>query len=132
MSTKFFTNSGENTLINKFEGIFTHTSVHYFDALVGYFRSSGYFRIRKHLENVSKFRILVGIDVEHLISESARKGLEFNFSTDVTREEFIREFKEDIQKSAYKKEVEEGIIQFVEDVTSGKIEIKAHPDKNLF
>jgi superfamily II DNA/RNA helicase len=131
MATKFFTNSGENTLLNKFDGIFKNTSVHYFDALVGYFRSSGYFQIREHLKDVEKIRILVGIDVDHLISESARKGLEFNFNTQVTREEFIREFKEDIQQASYKKEVEEGIIQFVEDVTSGKIEVKAHPDKNI-
>lgn len=131
MSTKFFTNSGENTLINKFDGIFKHTSVHYFDALVGYFRSSGYFKIRKYLNDVEQIRILVGIDVDHLISEAARKGLEFNFNTEITREEFIREFKEDIQQAAYKKEVENGIVQFIEDVTSGKIKIKAHPDKNI-
>lgn len=131
MSTKFFTNSGENTLINKFDGIFKHTSVHTFDALVGYFRSSGYFQIREYLNDVEEVRILVGIDVDHLISESARRGLEFNFNTEVTREEFIREFKEDIQQAAYQKDVEEGIIQFVEDVISGKIQIKAHPDKNI-
>ncbi len=29
MSTKFFTNKGENTLINKFEGIFNHTFIHF-------------------------------------------------------------------------------------------------------
>lgn len=131
MSTKFFTNSGNNTLISKFDGIFTHTSVHCFDALVGYFRSSGYFKIRKHLESVSNIRILVGIDVDHLISKAARKGYEFNFNTEVTRDEFIREFKDDIQQADYKKEIEEGIIQFVEDVASGKIKIKAHPNKNI-
>lgn len=131
MGTKFFTNSGENTLIKKFDGIFKHTSVHYFDALVGYFRSSGYFKIREYLKDVEKIRILVGIDVDHLISEAARRGLEFNFNTQVTRDEFIREFKEDIQQASYRKEVEEGIVQFVDDVTSGKIEIKAHPDKNI-
>ncbi|GMN12049.1 helicase-related protein [Croceitalea sp. MTPC9] len=131
MGTKFFTNSGDNTLIKKFDGIFKHTSVHYFDALVGYFRSSGYFKIREHLRDVERIRILVGIDVDHLISEAARKGLEFNFNTEVTRDEFIREFKDDIQEASYKKEVEEGIIQFVEDVISGKIEIKAHPNKNI-
>lgn len=131
MGTKFFTNSGDNTLIKKFDGIFKHTSVYYFDALVGYFRSSGYFKIREHLKEVERIRILVGIDVDHLISEAARKGLEFNFNTEITRDEFIREFKDDIQEASYKKEVEEGIIQFVEDVISGKIEIKAHPDKNI-
>lgn len=131
MATKFFTNSGDNTLLNKFDGIFKNTSVHYFDALVGYFRSSGYFQIRKYLKDVDQIRILVGIDVDHLISEAARKGLEFNFNTEVTRQEFIREFKEDIQQAEYQKDVEEGIVQFVEDVTSGKILIKAHPDKNI-
>lgn len=131
MATRFFTNSGENTLLNKFDGIFKNTSVHYFDALVGYFRSSGYFQIRKYLKNVEKIRILVGIDVDHLISQAARKGLEFNFNTEVTRQEFIREFKEDIQQAEYQKDVEEGIIQFVEEVTSGKILIKAHPNKNI-
>ena len=131
MSTKFFTNSGDNTLIRKFEGIFKYTSVHAFDALVGYFRSSGYFRIRKHLIDVSEIRILVGIDVDNLISEAAKKGLEFNFNTDITREEYLKELKEDIQNADYSKDVEEGIIQFIKDIVNGKIKIKAHPDKNI-
>jgi superfamily II DNA or RNA helicase len=131
MSTKFFTNAGENTLLNKFDGIFKYTSVHAFDALVGYFRSSGYFRIRKHLDNVSEIRILVGIDVDHLINEAAKKGLEFNFNTDVTREEYLNELRLDIQEADYTKDVEEGILQFINDIITGKIQIKAHPDKNI-
>lgn len=131
MSTKFFTNSGENTLLNKFDGIFKYTKVHAFDALVGYFRSSGYFRIRQYLENVSEIRILVGIDVDHLISEAAKKGLEFNFNTDITRDEYLKDVKNDIQESAYSKEVEVGILQFINDIITGKIRIKAHPDKNI-
>jgi len=131
MSTKFFTNKEDNTLLNKFKGIFEHTEVNSFDALVGYFRSSGYFRIREYLKDVEKIRILVGIDVDHLISEAARKGLEFNFNTNVTREEFVRDLRNDIEQCDYSKNVEDGIIQFVDDITKGKIEIKAHPDKNI-
>lgn len=131
MSTKFFTNSGDNTLLKKFDGIFKHTNVHFFNALVGYFRASGYFKIREHLADVKEIKILVGIDVDHLISEAARKGLEFNFNSDITKEEFIRELKEDIQEASYKSDVEEGIIQFIEEIVSGKIEIKAHPNKNI-
>ena len=53
MSTKFFTNSEENTLINKFAGVFTYNPhIQYFDALVGYFRALGYFRIRPFLDKV--------------------------------------------------------------------------------
>lgn len=131
MSTKFFTNKEDNTLLNKFKGIFEHTEVNAFDALVGYFRSSGYFRIREYLKDVEKIRILVGIDVDHLISEAARKGLEFNFNTNVTIEEFMRDLKSDIEQSDYSKNVEDGIVQFVDDITKGKIKIKAHPDKNI-
>lgn len=131
MSTKFFTNKDNNTLINKFKGIFEHLPVYYFDALVGYFRSSGYFKIREYLNNVEEIRILVGIDVDHLISDAAKKGLEFNFNTDITRDEFIKEFKEDIQQSDYNQKVEEGILQFIYEVGTGKIKIKAHPDKNI-
>lgn len=131
MSTKFFTNTKENTLLNKLDRIFKYTSVYAFDALVGYFRSSGYFRIRKFLKNVSKIRILVGINVDHLISEAARKGLEFNFNEELTREEYINQLKEDIQQAEYNKDVEEGILEFIQDIMDGKITIKAHPDKNL-
>lgn len=131
MSTKFFTNKEDNTLLNKFKGIFENTEVSAFDALVGYFRSSGYFRIREYLEKVDKIRILVGIDVDHLISEAARKGLEFNFNTEVTREQFIEDARKDIQDSDYSKEVEDGIIQFIDDITTGRIQIRAHPNKNI-
>jgi superfamily II DNA/RNA helicase len=131
MATKFFTNKDDNTLIIKFEGIFTNTQVHYFDALVGFFRASGYFRMRPLLTNTSKIRILVGIDVDYLISEAARKGLEFNFNTEVTREEFLAELKNDIQSASYFRNVEEGILQFVNDIIEKKIDIKAHPSQKL-
>jgi hypothetical protein len=80
---------------------------------------------------VSKIRILVGIDVDHLIGEAAKRGLEFNFSADVTREEFIAELKNDIQTADYNQKVEEGIVEFVNDIIAEKIEIKAHPSQKL-
>lgn len=131
MGTKFFTNRDTNSLIKKFEGIFSNNHVHFFDALVGFFRASGYFRVRPFLSNVSKIRILVGIDVDHLISEAARKGMEFNFNTEVTRDEFICELKKDIQNASYKRDVEDGMLQFISDIIDKKIEIKAHPSQKL-
>ena len=53
MSTRFFTNDDENTLLKKFAGVFEHNpDIARFDALVGYLRSSGYFALRPHLEKV--------------------------------------------------------------------------------
>ena len=66
MSTKFFTNEENKTLLEKFEGIFRHMNIYFFDALVGFFRTSGYFRIHQYLKNVEQIRILIGIDVDKL------------------------------------------------------------------
>lgn len=131
MSTKFFTNSAENTLLKKFEGIFTHTDVHFFDVLVGYFYASGYFRIRPFLNDVAQIRVLVGLEVDKLVADAAKKGLEFNFNAIETREEFLSRLKEDIQQTEYSKEIEKGVLQFIDDITSGKLQIKAHPNKNI-
>lgn len=132
MSTRFFTNDGENTLLNKFKGVFQHNrDIEFFDALVGYFRASGYFRIREHLNNVPKIRVLVGIDVDKIIAKYNSKGLLFQGDSNQTLLEFINEAKEDIQSANYSKEVESGILQFIEDISSKKIEIKAHPTRKL-
>ena len=70
MSTRFFTNDKENTLLNKFKGVFENNKdIEFFDALVGYFRASGYFRIREYLNDVPKIRILVGINVDKILAK---------------------------------------------------------------
>ncbi len=49
MQTKFFTNTDVNTLYNRFKGIFENNiNIEAFDAMVGYFRSSGYFKVRPY------------------------------------------------------------------------------------
>jgi superfamily II DNA/RNA helicase/HKD family nuclease len=132
MSTRFFTNNEGNNLIDKFEGVFTfNPNIEYFDALVGYFRASGYFRIRPFLNKVPKIRILVGINVDRLIADAHKEGLEFFKNHEKTKEEFIAKIQEDIEKADYDKETEIGILQFIDDIVEKKIEIKAHPDKKI-
>ncbi|MBC7749398.1 MAG: NgoFVII family restriction endonuclease, partial [Methylotenera sp.] len=132
MSTKFFTNQDSNTLLTKFEGIFEHnTDIENFDALVGYFRASGYFKVRPFLNNVPFIRILVGIDVDKILAKYQSKGLLFQGDANQTLIEFLKEIKSDIQEADYNQEIEEGILQFIEDIATQKIEIKAHPSKKL-
>ena len=105
MSTKFFTNSEENTLIKKFEGVFTYNpNIQYFDALVGYFRASGYFRIRPFLGKVPNIRILVGINIDRMLADAQKEGLEFFKNHEKTKEVFIQKIQEDIEKANYDKE----------------------------
>jgi superfamily II DNA or RNA helicase len=132
MSTKFFTNNSDNTLIKKFEGVFTHNpNIHFFDALVGYFRASGYFRIRPFLGKVPKIRVLVGINVDKLLADAQQAGLDFFKNTEKTKEEYISEVLHDIQEAQYDKETEAGILQFIDDLIEKKIQVKVHPDKKI-
>ena len=132
MSTKFFTNSEENTLIKKFEGVFTYNpNIQYFDALVGYFRASGYFRIRPFLDQVPNIRILVGINIDKMLADAQKSGLDFFSNYERTREDFIREIQKDIAQANYDKDTENGILQFIDDIIQNKIQVKAHPEKKI-
>lgn len=132
MSTKFFTNQDKNTLYNKFKGVFENNKdIEYFDALVGYFRASGYFKIRPLLEDVPNIRILVGINVDQILAKYQSKGLLFQGDANQTLKEFLAETKKDIQTAKYSADIEKGILQFIEDITTKKIQIKAHPSKKL-
>nr|WP_294894750.1 helicase-related protein [uncultured Pedobacter sp.] len=131
MSTKFFTNENENTLLSKIEGIFKYRNIHFFDALVGYFRASGYFRIRPFVDKAEEIRILVGINIDNLIYEANRRGLLFIEDPGKSREDFFLELKANIQEAEYDKEVEDGMMQMIEDLVTGKIKIRVHPKQNL-
>ena len=62
MSTNFFTNQESNTLYNKFVGVFDHMkNIEYFKSVIGYFRASGYFAIRKHFPSDLKVKIIAKI-----------------------------------------------------------------------
>ena len=131
MGTNFFTNEKENTLLEKIEGVFKYKKVHFFDALVGYFHASGYFRIRKFIQQTPHIRILVGINVDKLTYLANQQGLLFNPNSEQSQEEFFNEIKRNIQEAKYDKEVEDGMYQFIEDIVSGRIEMRIHPKQNI-
>ncbi|MFS2735223.1 helicase-related protein [Parabacteroides merdae] len=131
MGTNFFTNEKENTLLEKIEGVFKYKKVHFFDALVGYFRASGYFRIRKFIQQTPHIRILVGINVDKLTYQANQQGLLFNPNDEQSQEEFFNDIKKNIQEAKYDKEVEDGMYQFIEDIVSGRIEMRIHPKQNI-
>lgn len=131
MGTNFFTNEDQNTLLNKIEGVFKYKKVHFFDALVGYFRASGYFRIRKFIQQTPKIRFLVGINVDKLTYQANQQGLLFNPNAEQSQEEFFKEIKKNIQDARYDKEVEDGMYQFIEDIMTHRIEMRIHPKQNI-
>jgi superfamily II DNA/RNA helicase len=128
----FFTNEKGSTLLDRFTS--TLKDVRFFDILVGYFRSSGFFHLYKSFENIEKIRILVGLSVDqrtYQIIESSRQGeLDFE-SHERTAKIFEKELLNEVETSPDSPQVEEGIRKFCEFIKLGKIEIKAHPSKNL-
>jgi SNF2 family DNA or RNA helicase len=131
MSTKFFTNEKQNTLLNKIEGVFKHKNIYFLDALVGYFRASGYFQIREFVESAQEIRILVGINIDSLVYQANQQGVLFDGDAEKAQEEFFQEIKKNIQEAEYDKTVEGGMIQLIEDITTGKVKIKIHPKQNI-
>lgn len=132
MSTKFFTNNEGNSLHKKFTGAFKHiANIEAFHAVVGYFRASGYFPIREHLLKVPEVKILVGIDVDKISAEAKKRGLMFFGDPERTRDEFVKWIRQDIQEAKYDKDVENGILLFMEDILDKKIQIRIHKTKKL-
>ncbi len=132
MDTKFFTNTESNTLINKMEGVLINNNmIDCFDAVVGYLRASGYFQIRHFLEKIDTIRILVGINTDKFIAEAQQKGLIYMHNCDLIKDELLKNIKEDIESSHYSKKVEDGMLQFIDDIVNKKIEVRAHPSKRI-
>ena len=132
MSTKFFTNEPNNSLFKKFTGAFENiANLYAFHAVVGYFRASGYFALRDHLKKLGDVKILVGINVDLISAEAKRRGMMFFGDPERSRDEFVRCMRADIREADYSKQVEDGIIQFFEDIIDRKIQIRIHRTKKL-
>lgn len=129
--TKFFNNEKGNTLFEKLRGIAQYMKdFDRFLAVSGFFRSSGYFKLRRELENVSEIRILVGINIDNLLKKCPIGEL-FNPADAEMKDKYRLHFQEDIEKARYDQEVEEGILQLFDDIASGKLQMRIHRSHNL-
>lgn len=131
MSTKFFNNEHGNTLFEKIKGIAEGMkNLHSFLAVVGYFRSSGYFKLRKELGDISEIKILVGINIDDIF-RNHNQALLMLADEDKAKEIYQNDFKEDIINAKYSPDVEEGILQMCDDLVSGRLKMRIHATKNL-
>ncbi|MDR0872027.1 MAG: phospholipase D-like domain-containing protein [Prevotellaceae bacterium] len=131
MASKFFTNEDQNTLLNKIKGVFEHKQIHFFDALVGYFRASGYFQVRPFVEKAAEIRVLVGINIDEAVYDANKLGLLFTGDEGKSVDKYIENLKRDIQTAKYNKTVEDGMLQFINDLIEQKVKIRVYPKQNL-
>ena len=125
--TRFITNEGENTLENRFN-IITRDSVN-FDVLVGYFYSSGFYKIYKSLQNTEKIRILVGISTDKKTFGLFKESQYLSHAE--AKEEYFKKLKSEMDNSEDSLDVFNGVIKFIEWLQNGKLEIKAYKDENI-
>ncbi len=132
--TTFITNEGERNLRERFRVLIKDTR--FFDVLVGYFYTSGFYALYKSLENTEKIRILIGIRTSkqtfNLIqqAQSPVQGT-LQFSHAEAKEEFANSVTSEMETSEDNRNVEEGVNKFIEWLQDGKLEIKAYPSENI-
>lgn len=127
----FFTNEPRATLLDRFRR--TLSDVQYFDVLVGYFRTSGFYQLYDALETVDRIRILVGLTVDQKafeLIEVAQMNLDFE-SHKRTKEQIKAQVETEMEQAQDSYETELGVQKFIAFIQSGKLEIKAYPNANL-
>lgn len=127
----FITNENGQNLLERFKVLIKDTEC--FDVLVGYFYTSGFYALYQTLEKTRKIRILIGISTNkttlEFIEQSRQSELQFSHAE--TKEHFSDLLVGEMTQAEDSKQVEEGVVKFLEWLQSGKLEIKAYPTENI-
>ena len=122
---KFFTNEPERDLYSRFSKILK-SNTQFFDVLVGYFRTSGFFKLYPAMESVEKIRILVGLNVDKYTVDII--DLANQPTLKEAQEQFSKEVEKEFEKSETNSEIEKGVRQFIEWLKNGKLEMRMYVD----
>lgn len=120
---KFFTNEPERDLYGRFSTILK-SNTQFFDILVGYFRTSGFFRLYPAMEAVEKVRVLVGLNVDKYTVEIINQAEQLTLKE--ANEEFSKEIENEFEKSETSAEIEKGVRKFIEWLKTGKMEMRMY------
>lgn len=130
----FFTNEPERTLYERF-GKILRSNTKYFDILVGYFRTSGFFRLYPFMNEVEKIRVLVGLNVDYktieIIEQSENEITEGELSNKEAKEALTHTIKAEFNKSADSVETEKGVRIFIDWLKSGKLELRMYTESPI-
>lgn len=127
----FFTNEPERDLYSRFSKILK-SNTQFFDILVGYFRTSGFFKMYEAMEEVEKIRILVGLNVDKYtvkIIDKANAQIAYEApTTKEAKETFADTIEDEFNKSDTTAEIEQGVRTFIEWLKCGKLEMRMYVD----
>lgn len=127
----FIINQPGQTLKERFDQLIQDAK--FFDCLVGYFYVSGFHLIKNALKNVEKVRILVGLGLSkefQTFFEEEEKNFGL-FSDKQIKEQYYNSLKNEFENSTDSKIIEEGIVDFIDLVKSGKLQMRIYPNRKL-
>lgn len=130
----FITNEEGKHLKERFEVLIKDSK--FFDCLVGYFYTSGFYAIYNALENTEKIRILIGIGTDkktyELLNINNDEQQQTILLSHAETKQVIESFVEkELEDSEDNNNVEKGVIKFVDWINSKKLEIRAYPSQNI-
>jgi len=121
----FITNEEGKNLKDRFSKLVNDTR--FFDVLVGYFYTSGFYAIYPQLEKTEKIRILIGISTNRQTYDLLQKIQ----SHKEINEEVGNKVVSEMNECENNFRIEEGVYKFLEWLKSGKLEIKAYPEEKI-
>ena len=131
---KFFTNEPERDLYSRFAAILK-SNTQFFDVVVGYFRTSGFFKLYPSLERVEKIRILVGLNVDRFtikIIDRMKEEVQYSSFTHKEAKKILEEtVEQEFDVSTTTSEVEKGVRVFIEWLRSGKLEMRMYTESPI-
>ncbi|PIS28273.1 MAG: hypothetical protein COT43_06610 [Candidatus Marinimicrobia bacterium CG08_land_8_20_14_0_20_45_22] len=130
----FITNEKNQNLKDRFEVLIKDTT--FFDCLVGYFYTSGFYAIYPSLEKTEKIRVLIGISTNrhtinllNIANKSSQQEIQFSHAE--TKEVVGTLVEQELADSEDDQKVEEGVNKFIEWIKNKKLEIRAYPSQNI-
>jgi len=130
----FFTNEPDRNLYERFSKILK-SNTKFFDVLVGYFRTSGFYLMYPAMEDVENIRILVGLNVDgktvQIIQKSKEEQLSFEMSHKEVKNEFNNNIQDEMENSEDSFKVEEGIKTFINWLQSEKLQMRIFPESPI-
>ncbi len=127
----FFTNEPERNLYDRFNKILK-SNTQFFDILVGYFRTSGFYLMYPAMEDIEKIRVLVGLNVDgrtiQIIEKAESEQMSFEMSHKEVKSEFEENITDEMTYSEDSYRVEQGVKTFIKWLHSKKLEIRIYPD----
>lgn len=130
----FITNENNQSLKDRFNVLIQ--DARFFDCLVGYFYTSGFYAIHEALAKTEKIRILIGISTDRrtydLITNAQREQqLALPFPPAEARQLYAEWVEKEMEESPDDAHTENGVTQFIAWIRSGKLEIKVYPSQKV-